>query len=99
MKKKCKNLTRDKCAWLRKTLRVMKLTFFILLISTMLLSASSYSQSTKLNLKFREISVGQLLNVIENQTEFRFAYSKSKLDPDAVVSIDANDEKLYFNRS
>lgn len=94
MKKKCKNLTRDKCDWLRKTLRVMKLTFFIVLISSMLVSAGSYSQSTKLNLKFKQITIGQLLNVIENQTEFRFAYSKSKLNPDAIVSIDSKDEQL-----
>lgn len=94
MKKKCKNLTRDKCAWLRKTLRVMKLTFFIVLITSMLVSAGSYSQSTKLNLKFKEIPIGQLLTEIERQTEFRFAYSKSKLDPNAMVSIDAKDEKL-----
>lgn len=94
MKKKYEKLTRDKCAWLRKTLRVMKLTFFIVLISSMLVSAGSYSQSTKLNLKFHEITVGQLLNVIENQSEFRFAYSKSKLNPDAIISIDSKNEKL-----
>lgn len=94
MKKKYQNPTRGSYVWLRKPLRIMKLTFFLILISAMLVSAGGYSQSTKLSLNYRNIQIGKLLQLIENQTEYRFAYSKSKLNPEETVSIEVKDEKL-----
>ena len=94
MEKKYQNPTKEKYFWLRKLFRIMKLTFFLVLVSTMIVSASVYSQNTKLSLDYKDISIGQLLQLIENQTEFRFAYSRSSLNPDEKVSIDVKDENL-----
>ncbi len=94
MKKMFQKRTRGRYAWLRKLLIVMKLTIVLILISAMLVSAESYSQSTRLSLGYKEISIGQLLQIIEKQTDFRFAYSKSRLDPDQTVSIDVKNENL-----
>ncbi len=94
MKKKYQTPTRGRYAWLRKLLMVMKLTFLLILISVMLVSAESYSQTTKLSLEYKDISIGKLLQLIEEQTEFRFAYSKSRLNPDDRVSIDVKNEDL-----
>jgi len=88
MKKKKRFLTGDECYLFRKIVRIMKLTAFFLLATTMLVSASLYSQSTILSLKFTEISYAELFQKIENQTEFRFAFSSSKLDPNQKVNID-----------
>ncbi|RIH63804.1 SusC/RagA family TonB-linked outer membrane protein [Mariniphaga sediminis] len=94
MKKKCEKPTRLKCAWLQKLVKIMKLTFFLILVSTMLVSAGVYSQNTKLSLHYEEISIGDLLELIEEQTEFRFAFSKSSLNRDEKVSINVKGEKL-----
>jgi TonB-linked SusC/RagA family outer membrane protein len=60
----------------------------------MLVSASVYSQSTRLTLKFADITYGELFREIEKQSEFRFAFSGSKLDPSAKIQINATDETL-----
>ncbi|QGY46154.1 SusC/RagA family TonB-linked outer membrane protein [Maribellus comscasis] len=94
MKKNFEKPTRRKCAWLQKLLKIMKLTFFLILVSTMLVSAGVYSQNTKLSLHYKDISVGDLLELIEEQTEFRFAFSKSSLNRDEKISINVKEEKL-----
>ena len=94
MKKNYQNPTRGSYVWLRKPLKIMKLTFFLILVSVMLVSAGGYSQNTKLSLSYKNIQIGQLLQLIEEQTQYRFAYSKSKLNPEETVSIEVIGEKL-----
>src|SRR5690554_3543811 len=79
---------------LRKILIVMKLTALLILASSTLISASVYSNNTRLTIKHRGITYEELFREIENQTEFRFAYSKSKLNPTTVVKVDAESESL-----
>lgn len=73
---------------------IMKLTFFALFVTSMFVSASSYSQTTRLTLKYQNISYGELFREIENQTEFRFAFSNSKLDPEQRVHVNVTKETL-----
>jgi len=94
MKKMDQNPTRGRYDWLRKLFKIMKLTFFLILFSTMLVSAGAYSQNTKLSLEYKDISIGQLLQLIEEQTEYRFAYSISRLNPDERITIDVKNESL-----
>src|SRR5690554_810872 len=79
---------------LGKILRIMKLTTLFLLATTMLVSASVYSQSTRLTLKFSDISFEALFQEIEKKSEFRFAFSNSKLNPNAKIQINTADETL-----
>ncbi len=94
MEKKCQNLTTWRHDWLRRLFKIMKLTFLLFFISTMLVSAGVYSQNTRLSLNYKDIAVGELLQLIEKQTEYRFAYSRSSLDPDEKVTIDVENENL-----
>jgi len=94
MKKKNENPAAWRHVWLRKLFRTMKLTFLLILVSTMLVSAGVYSQSTRLSLNYKDIAIGELLQLIEQQTDFRFAYSKSSLDPNEKVTIDVTNENL-----
>ncbi len=87
-------LTGDDRALLRKIVKVMKLTTFLLLVSTMMVSASLYSQGTKLTLNLAEASFQEMFQEIENQTEFRFAFSSSKLDPNQKVKVDFKNKTL-----
>lgn len=78
----------------RKILRIMKLTAFLVLITTLMVSASAYSQSTRLNLQFESIAFGELFREIEKQTEFRFAFSNSKLDSNQKIKLNTTNETL-----
>jgi TonB-dependent SusC/RagA subfamily outer membrane receptor len=85
---------RDESSLFKRLLKIMKLTLFALFMTSALASASSYSQATRLTLKFQNISYGKLFQEIENQTEFRFAFSSSKLDPEQTVHVNATKETL-----
>src|SRR5690606_6741265 len=94
MEKRKPFLTGEEFPLFRKILRIMKLTAFLVLITTLMVSASVYSQSTRLNLRFESIPFGELFREIEKQTEFRFAFSNSKLDSNQKIKLNATDETL-----
>ncbi|MCD6366769.1 MAG: SusC/RagA family TonB-linked outer membrane protein, partial [Bacteroidales bacterium] len=72
----------------------MKLTALFLLIGLMQLSASVYSQTTKLTLEMHNKKVVEVLEQIEKQSEFRFAYSSELIDMNRRVSLDINEKNI-----
>lgn len=72
----------------------MRLTFLFLFVGLMQVSASLYSQSTKLNLDFRNTRVSDVLEAIENQSEFRFAYSAEYIDMNRKVNVDVKGKNI-----
>lgn len=80
---------------LKKTLRIMRLVLFLLLISIFQTIASAgYSQSTKITLKSEDLSLVDVLSRIEDQSEYRFIYDKSQIDLDKKVRINFDDASL-----
>jgi len=77
-----------------KSLRIMKLTFLFLVVGLMQLSASVYSQSTKLSLDMRNAKVAEVLDAIESQSEFRFAYSPGYIDLNREVTVDIREKTI-----
>ncbi len=78
-----------------KTLKVMKLTFFLSIVTVVqLFAAESYSQMTKLNLKLDDVRISDALKAIENQSEFFFLYSPKLIDVERKVNIDAENEPI-----
>lgn len=77
-----------------KSLRLMKLTILFFMIGLMHVTASVYSQSTKLTLEMRNKKVVEVLDEIEKQSEFRFAYSSELIDMNRKVSVNLNDKKI-----
>ena len=80
--------------WNKKCLRIMRLTILFLFVGLMQVSASLYSQNTKLNLDFHNTSVLQVLEAIENQSEFRFAYSPKYIDMERKVDVEIKDKSI-----
>lgn len=80
--------------WNKKCYRIMKLTFLFLFAGLMQVSASLYSQSTKLSLDLRNARVADVLVAIEDQSEFRFAYSAEYIDMDRKVSVDVKGKSI-----
>jgi TonB-dependent starch-binding outer membrane protein SusC len=77
-----------------KCFRLMKLTFLFLFVGLMQLTASVYSQTTKLSLEMQKAKVTEVLDAIEKQSEFRFAYSPEYIDLDREVTIDINERTI-----
>ncbi|MBN1986191.1 MAG: carboxypeptidase-like regulatory domain-containing protein [Prolixibacteraceae bacterium] len=78
-----------------KMLKKMKLTVFLILITFLgSVASESYSQATKLTLDVKNSTVKEILNQIEDQSEFRFFYS-DKVDVERVTSISQKDKRIF----
>jgi len=71
-----------------KILRIMKLTVILLFGSFMAMSASTYSQNTKLNLSAKNSSLIDIFRQIEDQSEFYFYFNKEEVKSKELVSVD-----------
>ena len=78
----------------KQTGRIMRLTFLFILLGLMHVSASSYSQNTKLDLDFQGVKVKEVMQAIENQSKFRFAYSSEFIDLDRKINISIHDQGI-----
>ena len=65
---------------IKKLLRTMKLTIFAFFLGLMGLSASTYSQSGILSLEMKNVSIIDIFEKIESQTEFVFIYKNDAVD-------------------
>ena len=74
-----------------KILKTMKVFAFLMLVAIVHVSAASYSQNTRLSLNMSDVSIKDVLISIEEQTEYRFLYSDSKIDVENKISVDLND--------
>jgi hypothetical protein len=74
-----------------KTFRIMKLTVILLFGSLIAMSASTYSQNTKLNLSTQNSSLIDIFRQIEDQSEFYFYFKKEELKSKELVSVDLKD--------
>ncbi|HBL75905.1 MAG TPA: SusC/RagA family protein [Prolixibacteraceae bacterium] len=64
---------------------------FVMLIQV---SASSYSQNTKLSLSGQNLTIEQVLSQIEDQSEFSFFYNVKEVDLSKVVSMNIKDRPI-----
>ncbi len=86
MKKKCI----EACGYygcIRKLLFVMKLTVLLFFMGLMSLSASTYSQTKKITLDLENVSVLEVFNQIESQSEFVFIYKNEAIDLNQKVNL------------
>ena len=72
----------------------MKLTAFFLIAFSLQMSASIYSQTSKLSLNVQSQSIKDVLYLIENQSDFRFIYESGKVNLNKRVSIEVNEQPV-----
>jgi TonB-linked SusC/RagA family outer membrane protein len=72
----------------------MRLIVFLFFISLIHVSASVYSQKTKLNVKLENASLTDVFKVLQEQSEFDFFYKNEQIPADAKVSIEFKNEKI-----
>src|SRR5450759_2371100 len=90
-----KNWLPTKKSWATKTIRVMRLTITLLIISvTQVLAVTTYSQGTKLTLEFKDQPIKDILQQIENQSEFLFLYNSKIVDVERKMNIQAKNLEI-----
>jgi len=77
-----------------KLLLVMKLTCLFLLISVMAIAGKTYSQSAQFDISVKDASIIQILEKIEDVTEFGFLFKTDQLDTEARYSLDLKGVKI-----
>lgn len=76
-----------------KLILMSKITLF-LLFAGLLQASASYSQSARLNLELVDVSLVNVFEEIEAQTEFSFFYDNSLIELDREVTIDVSNRKI-----
>jgi len=81
---------------IKKMLKTMKVTICLLLMSLTLTLANevSYSQKTRLNVNLRDATLKDLINEIENQSEFIFIYSEDFVDLNRKININVKNQTI-----
>ena len=60
---------------LKKVVNIMKLTFILLFVSFMQVSASLYSQDARVSIQVKETLIEDVFQLIEQQTNYVFVYN------------------------
>ncbi|QGY42569.1 SusC/RagA family TonB-linked outer membrane protein [Maribellus comscasis] len=79
---------------LPKIYRIMRLICLFLFAALLQVSASSYSQTTKLNLNGKNLSLERVFELIEDQSEFSFIYNLKQVDLSKKVDVDFKNKQV-----
>ena len=78
-----------------KSVRVMRVGIFLLFIIIAQLRAESlYSQSTVINLKLENVTVEQVIDKIEKETEYSFLFTDKSVDIDWKVNVNIQGKNI-----
>ncbi len=67
------------------------ITFFFLLGIIQVFATDSYSQQTRISLNFEEAKLVDVLDEIENKSEYYFLYNKDQVDVEQEVNVNIDD--------
>ena len=80
---------------IKRTQRIMKLSFFILFACVSgLFATETFSQVAKVTISNKSASFREILSDIENQTDYLFVYDKSEINLDQNVSLNARNKSV-----
>jgi len=77
---------------LKKILRIMKLTIFLLIVGLLHVSAAGFGQ--KISLSQKNISIEEAFKQIRKQSGYNFLYSNQVLKDATLVSVDVKDASI-----
>ena len=82
----------DFLRYLLKLIRVMKITFFLIIVTSMMvIGSNSYSQSKRLSLNLKSANLRDIFETIEQSSEFIFLYQDQNLDMERKIDITGKD--------
>jgi TonB-linked SusC/RagA family outer membrane protein len=78
-----------------KIILTMKISAFLLFCCLVnIFAAPTYSQSTKISLNLKDVTIEEVLNKIEDESEFYFLYNNKLIDVTRKVNIEADNEPI-----
>ncbi len=78
-----------------KMWKIMRLSIFLLFFfASQAWAGSGHAQQTKLTLKMNNVRVVEVLDKIEDQTDFYFIFNQKLVDMDRRVNVDAQDKSI-----
>ncbi|WP_423130208.1 SusC/RagA family TonB-linked outer membrane protein [Gaoshiqia sp. Z1-71] len=81
---------------LLKMIKMMRFTIFIVLVSlSQAFAVNSFSQQTKLTLDMKNARVEEVIDKIENSTEFFFLYNRNLINVDRKIDVKVENESVY----
>lgn len=92
-----KSQRREVSHWftLKKTLLIMRVTIILLLLGVFQVSAmSGYSQQTRISIKLSNVRLTDVLNEVEDKSEFYFLYNQDLVDVNRIVSLNVENQKV-----
>ena len=95
MEKKCMN-SRFRHGRVENLLKKMKLLLAFFFAGLLGVSASTYSQQTKLNMKFDDVTVKEVFKQIEAQSEFIVFYNEDFIDVNRKVNVDVKNKNVEY---
>ncbi|MFY9152207.1 MAG: SusC/RagA family TonB-linked outer membrane protein, partial [Prolixibacteraceae bacterium] len=73
----------------------MRLTFYLFLLTFFqTIAGNTYSQATKLSFKLNDVKVKDVLNVIEEKSEFYFLFNSKLVDVERKVDINVSNQQV-----
>jgi TonB-linked SusC/RagA family outer membrane protein len=79
----------------RKIFRAMRISLFLVLVSTLqIVAGNSYSQTTRLTLGMKNVSIKDVLSQIEEQTHLYFLYDNGLIDVQKKVDVVVQNESV-----
>ena len=78
----------------RKILLMMKLCILLMLCFSWGVSASTFAQQERVNLDLKKVSIKELFNEIQKQTNLSFVFNTEQTEKLGVVSVQAENESV-----
>jgi len=94
MKKKRTKDHPDIFRLIRKGLLIMKLSLLLIVVGVLQSAASVYSQTWRMSLNEKSMTVKEVLSRIESTSDFRFFYEEKKIDVEKKVTIDVSNASI-----
>ena len=94
MKKKCDYSRERRKFFSTKLILIMRLTLFLMLVGIFGVSAKSWSQQTDLKLDYKSTTIKQILNCIEDQSNYNFVYNNNDFNVEKKVDITINNASI-----
>src|SRR5665647_470752 len=80
---------------LRKICMTVKLTIGLFFLAiTQMMASEAYSQIAKMTLQLNDVTVKEVLNRIEEESEFFFLYNSKLVNVDRKVNVDEKNQKI-----
>jgi len=78
-----------------KILRIMKVTFVLMVVCGLSLSAAGLSQNKKLTLSVKNATLLEIFKEIEANTDLGFLYKNDQIDQQQTYTVDAKNEEVH----